>query len=218
MAKGEAGRTAQRPRGTKASQQNACKRDHYLTKTMAKSNKETTKLDPLLVKNLVQDIEASGKTLVEFNLAAHLEDRSSTYGDVGSDKRRAVQQKFHALKVKSATSYLKFLDKRNVAPGAGLKREIREIEQAKEDKEDKDKDNDNKKEDKEAGRSLACAVMCVISFICCLLVSFKCKEEDEEDEDSDDSSSSSESSESRKTRRSTRSRKSTRSTRSNRSK
>jgi hypothetical protein len=93
------------------------------------------KLEELLVKNLVQDIESSGKTRNGFNLHKLVEDRSYTYGEAGSEKQRAVQKKVDLLKRKTPQQYLKFLDKIGVNPGEGTKREIRE---SKENEEDKD--------------------------------------------------------------------------------
>jgi hypothetical protein len=59
------------------------------------------KLEELLVKNLVQDIESSGKTRDGFNLHKLVEDQSYTYGEAGSEKRRAVQKKVDLLKRKT---------------------------------------------------------------------------------------------------------------------
>ena len=85
-------------------------------------------LDDLLVKNLLQDIEASGKTRREFNLPKLLEEKRHTYGEAGSDKRRDVQKKFDLLKRKTPLQYQKVLDKKGVNSGEALQREIRSLE------------------------------------------------------------------------------------------
>jgi hypothetical protein len=83
------------------------------------------RLDDTLVKNLVEDIEASGKTREEFNLLQLVEKKRHTYGDSGSLKRRAVQKKFDQLLRKTPQAYQGFLDKLQVNSGEGLKRELR---------------------------------------------------------------------------------------------
>jgi hypothetical protein len=50
------------------------------------------KLDRTLVKNLLQDVEKSGKTRSEFNLAKLVTNNPYIYGEPGSDKRRSVQK------------------------------------------------------------------------------------------------------------------------------
>jgi hypothetical protein len=82
-------------------------------------------LDDFLVKNLVQDIEASGRTRKEFNLLKLVEEKKHTYGESGSEKRRAVQKKFDLLLRKTPQAYQVFLDKLQVNSGEGLKRELR---------------------------------------------------------------------------------------------
>ena len=57
-------------------------------------------LDPLTLKNLLQDIEKSNKTRTEFDLFALCEEKPHTYGEAGSRKRRLVQQKFDLIKRK----------------------------------------------------------------------------------------------------------------------
>jgi hypothetical protein len=105
------------------------------TEARMESNKATSRntthnirkmsLDALLVKNLVQDIEASGKTRKEFNLPQLVEAKRHTYGEAGTTKRRAVQKKFDQIVRKSPKVYQKFLDKLQVNSGEGLKRELR---------------------------------------------------------------------------------------------
>jgi len=84
------------------------------------------KLEAWLIKNLVQDIEQSGKTRSSFNLLALCDDKVSIYGDKATEKRRAVQLKFSQLLLKNPLSYRKFLDRFKVKPGPGLLREVRE--------------------------------------------------------------------------------------------
>jgi hypothetical protein len=82
-------------------------------------------LESILIKNLAQDIEASGLTRKEFNLGTYLDTQQLTYGKRGDKRRRDVQKKFDQLLRKSPEAYLKFLDKYNVNSGEALKREIR---------------------------------------------------------------------------------------------
>lgn len=82
-------------------------------------------LEPLIEKNLLQDIEASGRTRKEFNLLAYLDSNQNTYGNKGSQKRRDAQKRFDAIKRATPVSYLKLLDKNKVNSGDALKREIR---------------------------------------------------------------------------------------------
>ena len=62
-------------------------------------------LDLILVKNLAQDIEASGKTRKEFNLRQLVEEKRHTYRDAGSEKRRQVQKKFDTILRKTPQAY-----------------------------------------------------------------------------------------------------------------
>lgn len=97
------------------------------------------KLDSLLVKNLCQDIEASNSTRSAFDLKNLVSSRSHTYGEEGSEKRRAVQKKFDQLRRKTPDSYQRFLDKLSVAAGEGLQRELRiDPEESSEDEDDED--------------------------------------------------------------------------------
>jgi hypothetical protein len=82
-------------------------------------------LDPVLVKNLLQDIEASGKTRKEFSLIQLVEEKRHTYGEPGSEKRRLFQKKFDLLLRKTPKKYGDFLDRNHVNHGEGLKRELR---------------------------------------------------------------------------------------------
>lgn len=82
-------------------------------------------MEPVLLKTFLQDLEESGKTRSQFSLPKLVERKSSIYGEEGSEKRRSLQKKFDSIKRKSPLNYLKLLDKHDVEPGAGLKRELR---------------------------------------------------------------------------------------------
>lgn len=82
------------------------------------------KLDTDLKKALLQEIEASKVLRSEFDLNALVNRKSFIYGEVGSDKRRAVQKQFSEFKRKTAHQYLKLLGKFGISPGEGLKREL----------------------------------------------------------------------------------------------
>ena len=85
------------------------------------------KLEAVLIKNLVQDIEASAKTRKAFNLKKLVDEKAHTYGQEGTEKRRSLQKKFDQIKRKTPQEYQRFLDKIEVNPGEGLKRELRDI-------------------------------------------------------------------------------------------
>ena len=84
------------------------------------------KMDPLLTKELLQDVEKANKTRRDFDLLALCNRKESIYGAEGSNKRRSVQKKFDLLKRKTPENYLKYLDKFEVTPSAALLRELRE--------------------------------------------------------------------------------------------
>ena len=82
-------------------------------------------ITPTLIKELLQDIESSGKTRGELVLETLVSRKPDTYGEKASDKRRSIQKKFDLLKRKTPQAYLNYLDKFGVDPGEALKREIR---------------------------------------------------------------------------------------------
>ena len=73
-------------------------------------NFSNMKLDNLLVKNLLQDIEKSGKTRKDFSLPALVNTNPNLYGGPGSELRRAVQKKFDQVQRKKPKNYRKLLD------------------------------------------------------------------------------------------------------------
>ena len=83
-------------------------------------------MDPLLTKELLQDIEKANKTRCKFDLLGLCNKKDSIYGAEASSKRRSIQKKFDLLKRKTPENYLKYLDKFEVSPSAALLRELRE--------------------------------------------------------------------------------------------
>ena len=83
------------------------------------------KLDPVLIRNLLQDIEKSNQTRAQFNLHRLVEEKKLTYGEQASQTRRSTQQKFDQIQRKTPQQYLALLDRFGVVPGEGLQREIR---------------------------------------------------------------------------------------------
>jgi hypothetical protein len=100
-------------------------------------------LEEFLVKNLAQDIEASGKTRKDFSLTQYLANNKNLYGEAGSKKRRDAQKKFTELVRKSPEAYQNFLDKFGVIAGEGLKRELRTSKSVKSSKSSSDSDSDS---------------------------------------------------------------------------
>ena len=92
------------------------------------AHKRLPKMPPLtetLIKELLQDIERSGKSRSDFNLLTLVNSKPDTYGAVNSEKRRSIQKKFDLLKRKTPQQYQNYLDKFNVDPSKALRREIR---------------------------------------------------------------------------------------------
>lgn len=87
-----------------------------------------------VVRQLLTDIEESGKTLRQFNLSALLNSLSKgwRYGDLetetGRRLRRQVQQKFGNLKSKTLDQYVACLEKFQVSPGEATQLELRKRE------------------------------------------------------------------------------------------
>lgn len=94
------------------------------TKKMSERSSQSARLDELVMTSLCQDINFSGKTHADFNLAAHIEIRADTFRAPNSKKRGAVQKKFCALKKHTPEANLKFLQKNDIAAGEGLKGEL----------------------------------------------------------------------------------------------
>ena len=80
------------------------------------------KLDQLTVKKLLQDIEDSNLTRSEFVLPA-------AYGERGSAKRCAVQNKLAQIKKKTPVEYQELLISFGVPSGDGLRSELRALAQ-----------------------------------------------------------------------------------------
>ena len=112
----------------------------------SKKRKEKTPLIPVWKeKQLAQDIELSGKTRDEFNLAVVADAKAAVYGKAGSAERRAVQQKFDQLKRKDPKAYQRYLDKIGVEHGEGVKRELRLAEGSSSESSDSDSSSSESK-------------------------------------------------------------------------
>jgi hypothetical protein len=111
------------------------------------------KLDNELIKALLEEIEASGVSRSEFDLRQLVNRKSFTYGEAGSEKRRALQKKFTEIKRKSSHQYLKFLAKFGVTPGEALKREI--LSSKDEDEVEEEPQNSEDQDEEESSESSA---------------------------------------------------------------
>jgi hypothetical protein len=105
----------------------------------------TYKLDRELIRALLQEVEASKVSRKEFDLNQLVSNKSYTFGDAGSEKRRAVQKKFCDIKRKTAHQYFKCLGKFRVAPGEAIKRELIEHEGEEEDSYEEEAEDDQGK-------------------------------------------------------------------------
>ena len=92
---------------------------------------KTKGLPLTILKQLLTDIEDSGKTRDQFNLTALLNNSIGwKYGDketvAGKKLRLQVQKKFYNIKAKTLDQYVTLLDNHQVAPGEGTRRELRQ--------------------------------------------------------------------------------------------
>lgn len=81
-------------------------------------------LEPVL-KELLVDIEISGKTWEEFNLAGLCNSKRYIYGGEATKMRRDIGQTFANIKRKDPLSYQHYLDNHGVPSGEALNRQIR---------------------------------------------------------------------------------------------
>ena len=81
-------------------------------------------LEPVL-KELLVDIETSGKTREEFNLAGLCNSKPYIYGGEATKMRRDIGQTFANIKRKDPLSYQHYLDNHGVPSGEALNRQIR---------------------------------------------------------------------------------------------
>ena len=89
------------------------------------SGKREPMIHQLLLRELLVDVEKSGKTREEFGLVALCNQKPHAYGAESSETRRKVGLTFGNIKRKDPLSYRQYLDKHNVAPGEALQRLIR---------------------------------------------------------------------------------------------
>jgi hypothetical protein len=85
-------------------------------------------LEKWVIKQLIQDIEATGKTLKEVNILNICKTQKLFYGASASLQRCQVQRRFDKLGTRSIQSWADYLDELNVAYGLATTRLLREKE------------------------------------------------------------------------------------------